>query len=116
MDIQDKTSPFRDFPRRLSLLIAEELQGNQRELSKRSGVSPQAISNYVNAPSDTPRIPKSIELYAISKALGVSMEYLLTGEDTGGGAPRPPDIDSIRLEERQRMAARLKKLLAELEP
>ena len=43
----------------------------QQELSGLSGISQGTISKYRNKK----QIPKSKELYAISKALGVKMEY-----------------------------------------
>lgn len=39
------------------------------------------------------RIPKTNDLYAISKALNVSMEYLLTGE--GSNQIYPPRIQAV---------------------
>lgn len=40
-------------------------------------------------------IPKSEDLYKISQAIGVSMEYLLTGEDTNSELP-PDEIEILK--------------------
>ena len=49
---------------------------NPAELARVCGLTPTAISYYLNDRS----MPKSEELLRLSRALGVSMEYLLTGE------------------------------------
>jgi transcriptional regulator with XRE-family HTH domain len=49
----------------------------QQELSKSSGVSQGTISKY----RSNKQTPKSKELYAISKALGVKMEYWFGEQD-----------------------------------
>ena len=54
----------------LSLLMVKRGM-TQQELSSQSGISQGTISKYRN----NKQIPKSKELYAISKALGVKMEY-----------------------------------------
>lgn len=48
----------------------------QAELAQRARVSQGAISRYLNRKA----APKAEELYRISMALGVTMEWLLTGE------------------------------------
>jgi transcriptional regulator with XRE-family HTH domain len=53
----------------------EELKLTQRALAELSGVSKNAISNYVYGN----RIPNTKELYGLSKTLRVTMEWLLTG-------------------------------------
>jgi len=53
-----------------------EVKGiRQTELAKRASISQGAVSRYVNGLQE----PKSRELHAISKALGVSMESWFTG-------------------------------------
>lgn len=54
-----------------------------RELAKRSDLGEEAVRKYVNGIS----IPNSPALHALAKALGVSMEWLLTGEQIEGGLP-----------------------------
>jgi len=54
----------------LSLLM-EKRGVTQQELSSMSGISQGTISKYRN----NKQVPKSKELYAISKSLGVKMEY-----------------------------------------
>lgn len=46
------------------------------QLAELVSVSPTAIGNYCNG-----RIPKADELYRISNALRVTMEWLLTGDE-----------------------------------
>lgn len=56
-----------------------------------------ATVNYVrmrNQRSDN-RIPGSEDLYGLSKALNVSMEYLLTGETPSTYTPRTPQVKAI---------------------
>ena len=79
-------------------------------LAETIGISEGGLSNY-----KTDRIPKAEELYKIAKYFQVSMEFLLTGESGGEAAPRVPDAEAIRREERTRLAGRLRKMLVELE-
>lgn len=60
--------------------------GNQRALATEADVSPQAVHTYLNRG----RIPKAEELYRLSRALGVTMEYLLTGENLTPGLTMKP--------------------------
>lgn len=53
----------------------KELNFKQKDLSEKTGISKNAISNYIN----DLRIPKTLECYKISQQLLVSMEWLLTG-------------------------------------
>lgn len=55
------------------------------------GYSPQVITNwkYRNV------IPRTEDLYKISQAIGVSMEYILTGKDTNSELP-PDEIEILK--------------------
>ena len=59
---------------RLKRLIAEK-GINQSELAARASITQSTVSKYVRGASE----PKSHELHAISKALGVSMDSWFTG-------------------------------------
>jgi transcriptional regulator with XRE-family HTH domain len=57
-----------------------------KELSDRSGVSRHTIDNYLNVRNCTPSAEAAVK---IAGTLGVSVEYLVTGqESTGGKAER----------------------------
>lgn len=58
-----------------SLLSSSELES--------LGITPQMVSNW----KARNNIPKTESLYRIAKYLGVSMEYLLTGEKESGALP-----------------------------
>lgn len=55
----------------------KEMNLIQKELSEKTNISKNAISNYIN----NLRIPKTAECFKISQALLVSMEWLLTGSE-----------------------------------
>lgn len=65
---------FGDIGSRISQRM-KEMNFIQKDLSEKTGISKNAISNYIN----NLRIPKTLECYKISQALLVSMEWLLTG-------------------------------------
>ena len=67
------------FSTRLKRLM-EEKGIKQAELSKRASISQSAVSKYINNLGE----PKSRELHAISKALGVSMDSWFTGVPSTG--------------------------------
>lgn len=50
----------------------------QVDIIKTTGISKTAISNYVNGN----RVPDTMSIYKLSKVLNVSIEWLLTGEET----------------------------------
>ena len=53
----------------------------------RAGITPQAVSTYINPPRGKSRLPKSNELYRMAAACGLSMEELLTGRKNAGDGP-----------------------------
>ena len=55
-----------------------------RALSEKSGVSKRTIDNYLKK---NPQEPSVSNAYKIAKALNVSIEYLLTGEEYTGTIP-----------------------------
>jgi transcriptional regulator with XRE-family HTH domain len=81
----------------------------QAELATRSDVSQGAISRYLNGKAS----PKAEELLRISQALGVSMEFLLTG--AGPGPPRAASVESGNLKLARSEAEKLARQLREAE-
>jgi transcriptional regulator with XRE-family HTH domain len=68
----------------------ERARLKQADLANAAGCSQAAISRYLNG-----RIPKAAELYALSKLLGVSMEWLLMGgPDPGVSLKNTPATES----------------------
>jgi transcriptional regulator with XRE-family HTH domain len=53
-----------------------------KELAEKSGISQHTIENYLNVRSCMPSADAAV---LIARALGVSVEYLITGEDTNIG-------------------------------
>ncbi len=64
----------------------------QKDIVEASGVSKAALSNYISGN----RIPDTEAIYKISKELGISIEWILTGEST---------IENFSEEERHLMQA-----------
>jgi len=50
-----------------------------KELAQKTGISRHTLDNYLNVREHTPTLEASVK---IAKALGVSVEYLATGQDT----------------------------------
>jgi transcriptional regulator with XRE-family HTH domain len=59
---------------------------NQKTLAESCGVSQGSVINWKRG-----GIPKSEELHRLSKLFGVSMEWLLTGEESGD-SPAPSGV------------------------
>ncbi|MED4377944.1 helix-turn-helix transcriptional regulator [Schinkia azotoformans] len=55
----------------------EELKLKQTDVCKATGISKNAMSNYVGGN----RVPDTLATYKLSKFLSVSIEWLLTGEE-----------------------------------
>lgn len=55
----------------------DELDLKQVDICRITGISKNAISNYVNGN----RVPDTMAVYKLSKALKVSIEWILTGEE-----------------------------------
>ncbi|MDR2490954.1 MAG: helix-turn-helix domain-containing protein, partial [Spirochaetaceae bacterium] len=58
-----------------------------KELAARSGVKKQTIDGYLNVHEYTPSAENAVK---IARALGVSVEYLVTGEEPAAGKPALP--------------------------
>lgn len=65
--------------------LRRELGWNQAELAKRLQISPSAVGMYEQGR----REPSADMLVALSRALGVSVDYLLTGK------PREPEAEAV---------------------
>ena len=66
-----------NFSERFNFLISESKM-TQREVAEAIGITQSAVNHYKSGRSE----PKSMELYKISKLFGVSIEWLLMGEET----------------------------------
>jgi transcriptional regulator with XRE-family HTH domain len=106
----EKYSVVDGFRRRLASLVDHHWKA-RAQFAVHADLSPQAVSNYINGQ----REPGAWELLKLSRALSVSMEFLLTGKDTVNASEQLPDANEIRRDERLRLANRLKKIVAELE-
>ena len=71
-----------NFAERFSSLISESKM-TQREVADAIGITQSAVNHYKSGRSE----PKSMELYKISKLFGVSIEWLLTGEEVPVSTP-----------------------------
>ena len=64
-----------------------------KELSTASGISKHTLDNYLNVRGYMPSADAAVK---IARALGVSVEYLVTGEENGSGkASMGPEIRSL---------------------
>ena len=79
------TEKFSDVGSRISSCL-NSLCITQAELARRTGLSKNAINNYVKG--DRP--PDSQSLYTLSVCLGKTMEWLLTGEERNVIIPPSP--------------------------
>ena len=65
-----------------------------KELAAKSGVNKYSLDNYLNARGQIP----SVEVgYRIAQALGVSVEYLVTGEESNGSKKPVKSHADIRI-------------------
>lgn len=64
-----------DIGRRISELLQEKNGGNQSELARFVGVSPQAVQQWVAGETS----PRGNNLRKVAEFLGTTLEYLLTG-------------------------------------
>jgi transcriptional regulator with XRE-family HTH domain len=74
-----------------------------KELAALSGVSRFSISNYLNSRGQLPSVEAAVK---IARVLGVSVEYLVMGEEPRTKSPQPADT-APRLSNDTRTIARL---------
>ena len=69
----------------------------QVDVCSKAGLSTTALSQYCTEK----RVSNTVSLYKIATAIGVSMEWVLTGEDSTSedSPPAPPDLDNIKREQ-----------------
>jgi len=65
-----------------------------KELAAKSGVNKYSLDNYLNARGQIPSIEAG---YKIAHALGVSVEYLITGEESNNGKETAKPNTDIRM-------------------
>lgn len=65
-----------------------------KEVAARAGITKRAIDSYVGAESCMPSAEVAVRL---AKVLGVSVEYLVTGEDGNNGFSNPESDKNVRL-------------------
>ena len=87
---------FSDVGNRISRRI-KELDMRQLDICNKTGLSTTALSQYCTGK----RVPDTVSLYKIATALGVSMEWVLTGEDATNenSAPAPLDLEAVKREQ-----------------
>lgn len=75
----------------------KELGMKQLDISNKAGLSTTALSQYCTGK----RVPDTVSLYKIATVLGVSMEWILTGEDITNekSPPSPPNLEAIKREQ-----------------
>jgi len=65
-----------------------------KELSSKTGIKKHTLDNYLNTHNS---LPNAETVVKIARALGVSVEYLVTGTDKRPGNRQPPLPHDIRL-------------------
>jgi transcriptional regulator with XRE-family HTH domain len=83
--MQERKSTFADFGPRLAQQIKLRL-GSEADAARKTGITPQAINTYVREN----RLPKAEQLHALAEAMGVTMEFLLTGKQSTEWAVNEP--------------------------
>jgi transcriptional regulator with XRE-family HTH domain len=74
-----------------------------KELAALSGVNKYSIDNYLNSRGQLPSVEVAVK---IARVLGVSVEYLVMGEEQRTKSPQPADTD-LRFSNESRTIARL---------
>ncbi len=90
---------FSDVGNRISKRI-KELGMRQLNICNKTGLSTTALSQYCTGK----RVPDTVSLYKIATALGVSMEWILTGEDATNENSRPVPLDLEAVKQEQGLA------------
>jgi transcriptional regulator with XRE-family HTH domain len=92
-----------------------------KELSTQTGISRHTLDNYLNTHNALPNAEAAVK---IAQALGVTVEYLVTGQEGKQGKPHPPLSPDLRLlvdiaqklsPKSQKLAIKLVKVLKEQE-
>ena len=92
-----------------------------KELSAMTGIRKHTLDNYLNTHNSIPNAESAVK---IARALGVSVEYLVTGSEGKKGKPTPPLSPDMRLlvdtadklsPKGRRLAIKLVKVLKEQE-
>lgn len=83
--------------------LLESCGKTQKEVAEALGLSEGALINYKRE-----SVPKSMELLAISRFFGVSMEWLLTGEGAAGGNSTDAAVWRQKCQEAERRLEGLK--------
>lgn len=71
----------------------KEMKIKQIDVSKATGISKNALSNYISGN----RIPDTLSIYKLAKYFSVSIEWLLTGEETSN-EPKPLELTPDEIE------------------
>ncbi len=84
----------------VGLRISNRIKGlglKQLDICSRTGLSTTALSQYCTGK----RVPDTVSLYKIATALGVTMEWVLTGEDLTieDSSAAPPDLEDVKREQ-----------------
>lgn len=80
-----------------------------KDLARLADVTPAAISRYLAG-----RIPNSEELFRLSGALGVSMEWLLAGTDASNKSPIASGVDRRQKTEIYSLLEQVRQLVRDL--
>jgi transcriptional regulator with XRE-family HTH domain len=92
-----------------------------KELSAKTGISRHTLDNYLNTHNSIPSAEAAVK---IARVLGVTVEYLVTGQEGKPVKSRPPLSPDLRLlvgvaeklgEKNRRLAIKLLKALCETE-
>jgi transcriptional regulator with XRE-family HTH domain len=92
-----------------------------KELSVQTGISRHTLDNYLNTHNALPNAEAAVK---IARALGVSVEYLVTGQEGKPGKSHPPLSPALRLlveaaeklsPKNQKLAIKILKILGEQE-
>jgi transcriptional regulator with XRE-family HTH domain len=92
-----------------------------KELSAQTGIKKHTLDNYLNTHNSIPNAEAAVK---IAKALGVTVEYLVTGTEGKAGKTQPPLSPDMRLlvdiadklnPKNRRLAIKLVKVLREQE-
>jgi transcriptional regulator with XRE-family HTH domain len=84
-----------------------------KELSAQTGISRHTLDNYLNTHNALPNAEAAVK---IAQALGVTVEYLVTGREGKPGKPHPPLPPDLRLlvEAAQKLTPKNQKLAIKL--